>query len=60
MSATNFAGLGERHPEARYQAISAFSGLLPVVRTTLLDTHLPNWKMADPEALRAFAARNSN
>ena len=42
MAATKVAGLGERHPEAREEAILAFSGLLPVGKTTLLDTYLPN------------------
>jgi hypothetical protein len=42
MAATNFAGLGERRPEARDEAILAFSGLLPGGRTRLRDTYLPN------------------
>jgi len=46
--------------EARDEAILAVSGLLPVVGTTPRDTTLPNRDMADPEARRAFAARNSN
>jgi hypothetical protein len=60
MVATNFAGLGDRYPEARDEAMSAFSGLLPVVRTALLERYLPNRNTASADVLRAFAAPNSN
>lgn len=59
MLATNFAGLGERYPEARDEANSTFAPFPPHLRTRLLDTYLPN-RDTSATIWRGFYAQNSN
>jgi hypothetical protein len=56
MLATNFAGLSDNYPQARDEAVSAFSGFLPTVKRVLLDNYLPNRTEMSPELLKAFAS----
>jgi hypothetical protein len=55
MLATNFAGVGEMYPQARDEAVSAFSRFAYEAKTVLLDTYLPNRSETPPELLKAFA-----